>query len=1033
MEKKSFTFYDKLIVRCPSEPFSKQYEFIKQWPHVSAADLDKIGIASVDLIEEYARSKDFSKDSRLFYSFLKYQSRSSTRVTPFGLFAGPGIASWGKENNIQIGRFTTKSRIDGNVLHELYSRINKDLFKEVRYFFNNTIYFVGDEIRYVSYKQEDENRVYSINRISPDKHLKKIIAVHKEGLVWIDFLGYYKKNGYNDNEILAYFTELIDGQVLISEISPTGISDHSDLEAALKYLDALTETKNNASQLTKYKLLLKRISRLIAEIDEQLISPAAAHKEISKLIYEHTNEQVHYKNTVQTDLFTEFEPNFISEDIQKSILEAFKVLYKLSCFQKNNSVNDFSILFAARYEYEEIELPILFDQDTGLEINNEFSSLFNPLIDELELNKNDFERMAKKQNAINWNTRTTYLLDKIFQAVNDGVTVVKLDEKDIATSHENNGELAESYYVLFRILDNKRSILIENIKGPNNTSIIGRFASQNKEFYDIYQDLRKQNHEKLREENIVAEINHVPDKRVINVLKRPLTASESQIEYYTNSSAGQASGTIKVSDILVFIQNGKLLLKSKKDQKIIIPRLSVAHNYGFNSTPVYKFLCDYQSYYYITEFFYSWGEFEKNIFFLPRVEYKHIVLFPATWNLSKSKIEQLLFDAGNTSKLIAFEKFRNKYKIPSRFCIADEDNELFIDSALEEFVNLFFNEVKNRDVIVIKEFLVDTEAPLLKDKSGAFYLNQCVVFVSNNQFRNVFSHERGRSQSKNHSSLPVENEWLYIKLYCGTNNFNPVLLQLDKLLKDWLKKGVITKFFYIRYKDEHTHLRLRLKFGHTVNPLELLNGIYKKLNPFLVNGFVQNIKTDTYCREIGRYTSLLMDTVEDLFCQDSMLQINLIAAGRKVEQDEWLIQLYNLKRYYELFRNAGIDLFSFVHNTVNAFANEFALGKNHLRELDLFYRRNRERIERYLNEEETEQQIRTLFAKRDKTMAAAMQHIKKALQGGQISGFELNEAVFGIIHMSMNRGFVSHQRYNEYVMYYFFEKYLISKKNKEKQ
>src|SRR4029078_12745413 len=102
----------------------------------------------------------------------------------------------------------------------------------------------------------------------------------------------------------------------------------------------------------------------------------------------------------------------------------------------------------------------------------------------------------------------------------------------------------------------------------------------------------------LREEEahdadkIYAEVIHLPEARTGNVLMRP-QLRKHEIVYMGNGSVPFAQ-QIMLADLLVSVRNNSVVLRSKKFNKEIIPRLSTAHNFGSGSLPVYKFLCDLQ-------------------------------------------------------------------------------------------------------------------------------------------------------------------------------------------------------------------------------------------------------------------------------------------------------------------------------------------------------------------------------------------------------------------------------------------------------
>ena len=73
-------------------------------------------LASPVLLAE--KNKNEVKEKTLI-SLKKYQQRAFTRCTPFGLFAGCGVAQWSNINNIKPELSYKSTRLDMNVICEI--------------------------------------------------------------------------------------------------------------------------------------------------------------------------------------------------------------------------------------------------------------------------------------------------------------------------------------------------------------------------------------------------------------------------------------------------------------------------------------------------------------------------------------------------------------------------------------------------------------------------------------------------------------------------------------------------------------------------------------------------------------------------------------------------------------------------------------------------------------------------------------------------------------------------------------------------
>ena len=80
------------------------------------------------------------------------------------------------------------------------------------------------------------------------------------------------------------------------------------------------------------------------------------------------------------------------------------------------------------------------------------------------------------------------------------------------------------------------------------------------------------------------------------------------------------------------------MIRSKKMNKKIFPRLTSAHNYYNDTLPVYRFLCDMQHQGKRTTFGLDWGELADHLDYKPRVRYGNSILSLASWRVRQDEI-----------------------------------------------------------------------------------------------------------------------------------------------------------------------------------------------------------------------------------------------------------------------------------------------------------------------------------------------------------------------------------------------------------
>ena len=143
------------------------------------------------------------------------------------------------------------------------------------------------------------------------------------------------------------------------------------------------------------------------------------------------------------------------------------------------------------------------------------------------------------------------------------------------------------------------------------------------------------------------------------------------------------------------INGGKIVLRSKRLNKELIPRLTTAHNFSFNALPVYQFLCNMQTQNLSGGLGFNWGSLLDKKEYLPRVKYKNVILSSATWNISSKDVKHIP-KISHVDFLTEVDKFRTTKKLPEKVLLVQGDNKLLIDFNHPLSVQLLFDETKNK-------------------------------------------------------------------------------------------------------------------------------------------------------------------------------------------------------------------------------------------------------------------------------------------------------------------------------------------------
>lgn len=1013
-----FSFLNTLVVRSPVNPINVR--------PLNNAFLESLYLSTPTLHDEYVKhltnpSKDSKSLKKLDISLYKYQTRSSTRCTPFGLFAGLNIANWGDDNNIifdenLVNTLKRKTRLDMNVVCSLYIElIKQDFIKPyLRFSPNTSLYLVGNDYRYVEYYYANNRRHHKVNRVESSEYLFDVLNAAKKNLTKLELADILITDEISKEDALYFIDELIDSQLLVNQLEPTVTGNDYFNVLILKLNELFTESQN--IDLFNTIELFNSIDFELKKIDKNIFNPIESYKNIHeklKLILPDLSEI----NLFQTDLYKKTDQACVNEKTQKALLKTLGFLNKITPFHENSNLEDFKKRFNERYENSEISLLLAVDKETGIGYPSNDTSGLNDLIDDITGNS------IRSENDIKWSVLQSCLLKLITDSNKNNKKIIHINEDDFKNIDFSNAIFPASFSVMFKVLNASTNKLeIMNSGGSSAIKLLGRFAGGDDDVKQIVNSISNFEREQLPD-CIIAEVVHLPESRVGNILARPEIRA-FEIPYLAKSSVGDEY-QIKVENLFLKIQGEKIILFDKSLNKEIIPRLGNAHNFSFNSLPLYHFLCDLQLQYYTKPYLgFNWGVLANQFNFLPRVEFENVIISPATWLLNKN---DLAFSQDKITsiadKKVSFFELKTKLELPDFFLIVEDDNELLINCKDSISIDTFIDIVKKKDHITLTEYLFEDQSPLIKDSSENSFTNECIAILLNNENN---SHKKTAFKflkPENRQSFSIGSEWLFLKIYCGIKTIDSIISdKLTSITNKLIHDKVIDKWFFIRYADPDIHIRLRLhvidfsKYGYI---LELINSTFD----YLINdNIVFKLQMDTYKRELERYGHNTITLVEDLFFYDSVFVSNLIE-NLGIENRELIRWKIAIKSVDAFLNDFGYDLEQkyFLISALNdAFFNEHGGDKNLRITLDNKFRSIRNQIHEVLNDKMDSHleyySIIELLNERSKQVRVVSNKLVSFAQNGELQ-MPLNELIGNLLHMNLIRLFMGRNRTNEFVIY----------------
>ncbi len=260
------------------------------------------------------------------------------------------------------------------------------------------------------------------------------------------------------------------------------------------------------------------------------------------------------------------------------------------------------------------------------------------------------------------------------------------------------------------------------------------------------------------------------------------------------------------------------------------------------------------------------------------------------------------------------------------------------------------------------------------------------------------------------------DEWIYYKLYCGKRISDVVLVNTIKpLVEKLINQNLISKWFFIRYKDPDTHLRVRFLCTNIDQLGTIINLFNKAISSYVENDLIWKIQTDTYFREIERYGKDTIEEAESFFNIDSTLCVNAL----EVIEDDILLFAFTLRSInivFDAFDYSINDRLFLTKRNLEAFKFEFNSNKTLSKQLNKKYNNLKTEIIEFLEmEHHFEYQVLIDLLN---TQKLQLNKIKtNILEKNTQNKINIDDLISSYIHMMVNRIFRDKQRLHELVCY----------------
>jgi thiopeptide-type bacteriocin biosynthesis protein len=1030
----------KFVFRTPVLPFSAlsaaitDLASLRRWLD-DPANLEAVFVASPDLAEHVeAWRQKAEPDPAIERTIVRYLSRMAGRSTPFGLFSGVAIGSFGAATKIEIaarGRHGRHTRLDNDYLFSLCDELLKDpaIRGELTYTPNTSLYPSSGRWRYAEARVDGGGRSYHLVAVDATDYLDAVLTRAHSGATLAQLVDVLVADPeITREEAEGFIGELVAAQLLLPELQPY-VTGPEPAEGLIRILSTRPAGKAAATTLIE-------VNRAIAAIDATpLGTPPDAYRAIAKQL-EVLPAQVKLPRLFQVDLNLGVDVATLGPAVIAELERGVDLERRLGVEPGETQWTRFRAAFETRYEGREVPLVEVLDEEAGIGFGETGAPAQTPLIADLAFPY----RAGAGQTS--WGTREAYLVMLHAGAIARGATEIELTDADleVLASKTATGAMPDTFAAMVEVIaesaqavdEGRFQLRLNGVGTSSATRLLGRFCHGMPAMTELVGELIAAE-EKLHPDVMFAEVVHLPEGRIGNILIRPLLRKYELA--YLGKSGADLEHQIPITDLMVSVVNGRVVLRSKRLGKEIRPQLASAHNFSARSLVIYRFLCAVAMQD-LRGGGWSWGALDDAPF-LPRVRRGKLILSRATWLLRRTELEQLdkaakggkaaktqaQHDEVRARQLAAVQALRDARRLPRWIVVADYDNELPVDLENALSVDSFVHLVKGRPVVTIHELLPGPESLMVRGPEGAYMHELVVPFVRTEESARAAT--PARKPMTGARRFAPGSPWLYVKLYGGITNAEAVLRDtVWPFAREVRAEGLASQFFFIRYADPDNHVRVRFRGDPARLTGELLPRLSEKLQPAIDAGLLWRIQLDTYEREVERYGGDHgIELAEALFDADSAAVLAIVDSCRGDEgaAARWRLALRGID---QLLADLGLtvaDRHKLMTGARDGFGAEVGMDTEFQRRLGDKFRTHRNEIADLLaapadDESHPFSPGLAAFAERSRQLAPVAAALRDAAAADKLTS-SIPDLAGSYVHMHVNRMLSAAQRRQELVLY----------------
>ena len=891
---------DLVVVRAPLLPVENYCSLVEGNDDLLSRFFDPliqraVAVGSSSLLKTFERFQNKGLNPRdtesMRAKLLRYQIRMSTRPTPFGLFAGVTLASWGAVTDLSVKSTcaATRTRPDMAWLMAFVTSIeaNVAVRKRLSYCANPLAVIEADRVTLAERGPTGKGGSGPPVSVRATGAVKRALSLARKPIPYDALMAQLCETvpGATPDKVDKLLSELWEQTFLITDLRPP-LTCESPARYIAERLAGIPEATDELSRLQTFLTAATAWDRMQPEESLKAFGDLLAHAGVSPDKSKETPIQVDMTMSVEGRL-----ANAISVEATR----AAELLLRLTPMPKGLPVlAAYRQNFIGRYGHDrEVPLLQLLDPSRGLgppQPHGHGASEVSP------------EKAAR---------RAQTLLQLACIALHKKERVVHLDEACLSRleTWQPNAATAPRSLDINILVAARSSVEIDNgnftvVVGPNLGAMaagrnLARFADMlspdgPKALKQIY------HHEQAQApDQLWAELVYLPANfRSANVVIRPPVRAYEIVLGVTPGVA--ASQVIPLDELVVGVDQAGFYVRWPAAGKRVV--FSSGNMLTLqNAPPVGRFLIDITNDGKAVFSTFDWGMVES-FPYLPRVQAGRVVLRLAQWRIQKDELRIDTPDAYRHS----LDLWRATWDVPRHVFLSVGDNRLVIDLDQDSQAAELKAELKKLTEggsLIVQEVLPQLDETWLPGPGGHYYSELTVSLVlppsgpSSNQTgdaltkvvpaSSVVAGVAEQTVSQPHRTYPPGSEWLFMKLYCPRDLEDDVISgSMLTFAENAVASGLADSWFFIRYSDPEPHLRLRFHGAPERLTRQLFAHVCNWADGLMADGLCLKFVFDTYEQEVERFGGPAgMALAEAFFSEDSRYAARLL---RCANTKQWL-------------------------------------------------------------------------------------------------------------------------------------------------